>query len=53
MKEDLAGRKDLSAEQLDQLARLVALPDDQINTADIPEAPVENWIHARRGDCGP
>jgi uncharacterized protein (DUF4415 family) len=42
--------KALSAEQLDQLARLAALPEDQMDTADIPEAPVENWVHARRGD---
>jgi uncharacterized protein (DUF4415 family) len=41
--------KALSPEQLDQLARLAALPDDQIDTADIPEAPAENWVHARRG----
>jgi len=40
-------RKKLSADQLEQLARL---PDDQIDTVDIPEAPAENWIHARRGD---
>jgi uncharacterized protein (DUF4415 family) len=40
----------LSAGQLDQLARLAALPDDQIDTLDIPEAPAENWIHARRGE---
>jgi uncharacterized protein (DUF4415 family) len=43
-------RKDLSPAQLDQLAKLAALPDDQIDTADIPEAPVENWTHARRGE---
>ena len=43
-------RKGLSPEQLSQLAELAVLPDDQIDTTDIPEAPVENWIHARRGD---
>ena len=43
-------RKALSPEQLDQLAKLEALPDDQIDTVDIPEAPAENWIHARRGE---
>jgi uncharacterized protein (DUF4415 family) len=43
-------RKVLSPEQLDQLAKLAALPDDQIDTVDIPEAPAENWIHARRGE---
>jgi uncharacterized protein (DUF4415 family) len=35
---------------LEQLARLAALPDDQIDTLDIPEAPAENWVHARRSD---
>lgn len=43
-------RKELSLEQLDQLANLAALPDEQIDTADIPEVPVEHWIHARRGE---
>ncbi|SEC89399.1 Uncharacterized conserved protein, DUF4415 family [Rhizobiales bacterium GAS188] len=42
--------KELSPEQLDQLAKLAAMPDDQIDTTDIPEAPAENWIHARRGE---
>ena len=40
----------LSPADFAQLARIAALPDDQIDTADIPEAPVENWIHARRGE---
>ena len=43
-------RKELSPAQLEQLAKLADMPDDQIDTADIPEAPAENWIHARRGD---
>ncbi len=43
-------RKGFSSGQLDQLAKLAALPDDQIDTTDIPEAPPENWIHARRGE---
>jgi len=43
-------RKALSPEQLEQLAKIAALPDDQIDTADIPEAPPENWPLARRGD---
>lgn len=43
-------RKELNPEELDQLAKLEALPDEQIDTADIPEVPAENWIHARRGD---
>jgi uncharacterized protein (DUF4415 family) len=42
-------RKELSREELDQLERLAALPDDQIDTVDIPEIPAENWAHARRG----
>ena len=43
-------KKKLSAEQLDELSKLAALPDDQIDTSDIPEASAENWIHARRGE---
>jgi len=43
-------RKAFSPDELDQLAKLAALPDDQIDTGDIPEAPVENWIHARRSE---
>jgi uncharacterized protein (DUF4415 family) len=43
-------KKKLSAAQLAELAALVALPDDEIDTTDIPEAPAENWIHARRGE---
>ena len=31
-----------------QLARLTAMSDDEIDTDDIPEAPAENWIHAKR-----
>jgi len=42
--------RDLSAEQIGQLSALAALPEEQIDTVDIPEAPVENWIHARRGE---
>lgn len=43
-------RKALSREQFEQLAKIAALPDDQIDTTDIPEAPPENWPLARRGD---
>jgi uncharacterized protein (DUF4415 family) len=43
-------RKDLSPEQRERLEKLASLPDEQIDTGDIPEAPEENWIHARRGD---
>ena len=43
-------KKALSPGQLAQLAAIAALPENEIDTADIPEAPVENWVHARRGD---
>jgi uncharacterized protein (DUF4415 family) len=43
-------RKTFNIDQLDQLTQIAAIPDDQIDTADIPEAPVENWIHTRRGE---
>ncbi len=42
-------KKELSSDQHEQLSRLAALPDEEIDTADIPEAPAENWVHARRG----
>lgn len=32
----------------DQLQRLAALPDDRIETNDIPEASAEAWHHAHR-----
>ncbi len=37
------------AEIAEQLAQLAALPDDAIDTADIPEAPPANLAAARRG----
>jgi uncharacterized protein (DUF4415 family) len=43
-------RNALSRAQLNQLAKIAALPDDQIDTVDIPEAPIGNWALARRGD---
>jgi uncharacterized protein (DUF4415 family) len=43
-------RKKLNAKQLDELSGLAALPDHEIDTKDIPEAPAENWVHARRGE---
>ncbi|HZZ61274.1 MAG TPA: BrnA antitoxin family protein [Roseiarcus sp.] len=43
-------KKALSRAELDQLARIAALPDEQIDTSDIPEAPIENWARAKRGD---
>jgi len=42
-------KKPLGSEHIEERARLAALPEDQVDTGDIPEAPVENWIHARRG----
>lgn len=38
-----------SPEQQAQLVKLADLPDDQIDTGDIPEATPESWKHARRG----
>ena len=43
-------KKALSRAQLNQLAKIAALPDDQIDIVDIPEAPIGNWARARRGD---
>jgi uncharacterized protein (DUF4415 family) len=42
--------KTFSAAEQDQLAKLAALPDEDIDTADIPPAPDANWANARRGD---
>ncbi|MDB5455587.1 MAG: hypothetical protein JWP92_1172 [Caulobacter sp.] len=42
----------LTAEQSDRLAKLATLPDDQIDTSDIPEAPRENARLARRPGLG-
>jgi uncharacterized protein (DUF4415 family) len=50
MKGATVSRKALSPEQLDQLAKLEASPDDRIDTADIPDAPADNWMLARRGE---
>lgn len=41
-------RKALSPELQDQLDRLADLPDNKIDTTDIPEASAEAWDHARR-----
>ena len=38
----------LSEDQLKQLAEIAALREDEIDTVDIPEAPGENWLLARR-----
>src|ERR1700728_5440812 len=39
----------LTAKQKKELATLAALPDDQIDTSDIPELPPEAWKDAVRG----
>ncbi|ELR99731.1 BrnA antitoxin family protein [Gloeocapsa sp. PCC 73106] len=39
--------KELTAKQKTQLEALAALPDDQINTDDIPE--VQDWSGAKQG----
>ena len=39
----------MTSAERDQLARLAALPDEEIDVQDIPEAPAENWRHALRG----
>jgi uncharacterized protein (DUF4415 family) len=41
-------KSERSAEQQAQLVRLATLPEEEIDTTDIPEAPAENWVHARR-----
>lgn len=41
-------KKTRSAQDQVLLDRLTAMPDDDIDTDDIPEAPAENWVHARR-----
>jgi uncharacterized protein (DUF4415 family) len=42
-------KKSLSPEEAAQLAKLAVLPEDEVDTDDIPEAPAENWAFARRG----
>jgi uncharacterized protein (DUF4415 family) len=41
--------KPLTATQKRELAALAALPDDQIDTSDIPELPMSAWKDAVRG----
>ena len=40
-------RPELTPSQRDKLARLAALPDELIDTTDIPE--IADWSRARRG----
>jgi uncharacterized protein (DUF4415 family) len=42
-------RQRLTAKQKQDLAALAALPDDRIDTSDIPELPVGAWNDAVRG----
>lgn len=42
-------KKELSRRERAELEKLRQLPDDAIDTADIPEAPAANWVDARRG----
>ena len=44
-------KKGFSPAELDRLADLAKLPDEAIDTADIPEAPAQNWVHARGAIC--
>jgi uncharacterized protein (DUF4415 family) len=39
----------LTPRQKRELAALAAMPDDQIDTSDIPELPADAWNHAIRG----
>ncbi len=41
-------KKAFSPALQEQLDRLAAMPDDRIDTVDIPEASAEAWQHARR-----
>lgn len=43
-------KKGLSQAERDELAKLAALPEEGIDTADIPEAPAESWAQAVRPD---
>jgi len=45
----LAPQPPLPAKQTRELAAIAALPDDQIDTSDIPELPPEAWKDAVRG----
>ena len=42
-------RQQFTAKQKRDLAALAALPDDQIDTSDIPELPLRAWKDAVRG----
>jgi uncharacterized protein (DUF4415 family) len=42
-------KKALDPVLLEQLSKVAAMSDDDIDTDDIPEAAAENWSFARRG----
>ena len=44
-----APSRSLTARQKRELAAITALPDDQIDTSDIPELPPNSWKNAVRG----
>ena len=46
---DAGNKQHLTAKQKKELAALAAMPDDQIDTSDIPELPVRAWKDAVRG----
>ena len=48
--QDAMKKKAFSHDEVQMLEALRSLPDDKIDTADIPEASPENWRLARRGD---
>ena len=49
MKEVLTKTDDLTPEMIRELEALAALPEDQIDTDDLPEAPLENMRQGVRG----
>jgi uncharacterized protein (DUF4415 family) len=49
MKRQRVAGQSLSARQKRELAALAAMPDDQIDTSDIPELPAGAWKDAIRG----
>jgi len=52
-KDDVTSNKPFSADELDQLARLEAMRDEDIDFSDIPELTDEQWATARRGMTRP
>jgi uncharacterized protein (DUF4415 family) len=43
-------KRAFSPSEIEQLTGLAKLPDEAIDTIDIPEASAQNWVHARRGE---